>query len=434
MLDDQTLLRQLFHCAVSTADPAVTIPTSLPAKPAGRVLVVGAGKASARMAEIVERCWGPCAGLVITRYGYARPTQGIEVVEASHPVPDAAGIAATQQMLAMLADLGPDDFVLSLISGGASALLCAPSAGLTLRDKQAVHRALLRSGAPISAMNLVRKHLSASKAGQLAAASYPATMLSLMISDVPGDEMSQIGSGPTVGEVSTSAEALDCVQRYGIDLPAAALAVLRLPSRVIVPSDPRLSKVQNHLIAAPSQSLEAAQEMAQKRGIEVLILGDALEGEASDLAQSQVTLALERQRKMSAGDPPLLLLSGGECTVTRQDDRDGDGNRDDEGAAIGGPNAEFALAAALALQGATGISLLAGDTDGVDGAAEVAGAFIDAGTLQRARAAGISATKALENHNSHSFFAAIGDQVVTGPTLTNVNDFRALLIHPSQHK
>jgi hydroxypyruvate reductase len=384
----------------------------LPEKPKGRVVVVGAGKASARMAEAVEAAWGPCEGLVITRYGYARPCRGIEIVEAAHPVPDEAGLVATARMLDLLAGLGPDDFVLALISGGASALLVAPVGGVSLAEKQAVNAALLASGAPIVQMNTVRKHLSRVKGGQLAAACR-APMLALMISDVPGDDMAFIGSGPTVGDGSTVAEARAVLARWQVPVPASVTAALALGSSVVPPGDPRLARVVNRIFAAPRQSLLAAAEMARAAGCGVDILGDALEGEARDVAAQMARLALARR-----AEAPLLLLSGGELTVTRR----GDG--------VGGPNAEFALALALALKGAPGIWALACDTDGVDGAAEVAGAVIGPDTLAKARSKGVDAAAALARNDAHGFFAKLGDQVVTGPTLTNVNDFRAVLITP----
>ncbi len=410
------LLRGLFDVAVAAADPMRCVPASLPPRPGGRVVVVGAGKASARMAEAVESAWGPCEGLVITRYGYGRPCEGIEIVEAAHPVPDAAGAAATARMLGLLNGLGEGDLVVALISGGASALLVSPAGEITLEEKQAVNAALLASGAPITQMNTVRKHLSRVKGGQLAAAAHPARMASLVISDVAGDDPAFIASGPTVGDASTPDDARAILTRWGIEIPASVDAVLNGPCAVLSPGDDRLSTCATEVIAAPSQSLEAAAEAARAQGFDVEILGDAIEGEAREVAAEQAELALARQAGRKPGDAPLLLLSGGECTVTRR----GDG--------IGGPNAEFALALAVALKGAPGIHAMAGDTDGVDGAAEVAGALVSPETLDKARAAGISPEKALAVNDAHGFFAAIGDQVVTGPTLTNVNDFRALLI------
>ena len=409
----QSLLRALFDKAVEVADPMRSLAAHLPPKPAGRVVVVGAGKASARMAEAVEVVWGPCEGLVITRYGYGRPCQGIKIVEAAHPVPDAAGAAATAEMLALLGGLGEGDFVLVLISGGASALLVAPVDGVSLAEKQAVNAALLACGAPITQMNTVRKHLSRVKGGQLAAAAYPARVLALMISDVPGDDMAFIGSGPTVGDASIPAQALAILEQWGAKVPASALAALNRPTGVIAPHDHRLSHTTNRIYAAPAQSLAAAEAMAKAQGLRVVMLGEALEGEAREVAAQMAQTALQAR-----SDAPVLLLSGGELTVTKG----GDG--------IGGPNAEFCLALALALNGASGIHAIACDTDGVDGAAEVAGAVIGPDTLQKARVLGVDPALALSRNDAHSFFAAIGDQVVTGPTLTNVNDFRAILVLP----
>ncbi|HEX9858932.1 MAG TPA: glycerate kinase [Paracoccaceae bacterium] len=414
--DPRSLLRALFDCAVAVADPMRCVAAHLPARPPGRVLVIGAGKASARMAEAVEAVWGRCEGLVITRYGYARPCRGIEIVEAAHPVPDAAGLAATSRILDLLEGLGADDFVLALISGGASSLLVQPAGAITLAEKQGVNAALLASGAPIGQMNTVRKHLSRVKGGQMAAAAHPARMLALMISDVPGDDPALIGSGPTVGDASTPADALAVLTRWHIAVPPSVAAVLAGPARVLAPGDIRLSRVENRVIAAPAQSLAAAAALAREAGCSVRLLGDALEGEAREVAAAQARLARRVREELRPGGAPVLLLSGGELTVTRR------------GTGIGGPNAEFALA--LALEGCAGITALACDTDGVDGAAEVAGAMVGPDTLARAAACGLDAAQALAANDSHGFFAALGDQVITGPTLTNVNDFRAILINP----
>jgi glycerate 2-kinase len=403
------LLRALFDRAVQVADPMRSLAAHLPPRPTGRVVVIGAGKASARMAEAVETAWGPCEGLIITRYGYGRPLQGIDLIEAAHPVPDTAGLQATAKMLTLLHSLGPDDFVLGLISGGASALLCAPQ-GLSLSEKQAVNTALLASGAPISVLNTVRKHLSAVKGGQLAAAAHPARMLTLMISDVPGDDPAQIGSGPTVGETSTPAEAAALLAQWGL-APIPALT----QSTVLAPTDPRLSRVENHIIAAPLQSLQAAKALAETAGCTVHILGDAIEGEARAVAALHAAGARALAASLMIGDKPILLLSGGELTVTKT----GDG--------IGGPNAEYALALEIHLQGYERIFALACDTDGIDGAAEVAGAVVNPDTLTRSPR---NAADALAQNDAHSFFQGLGDQVITGPTLTNVNDFRAILILP----
>ena len=409
--DPAAFLRSLFDRAVEVADPMRSLAGFLPERPKGRMLVIGAGKASARMAEAVEAAWGPCQGLVITRYGYARPCQGIEIIEAAHPVPDQAGVDATQRMLALLEGRTEDDFVLALISGGASALLCAPAEGMTLAEKQQVNAALLASGAPIVQMNTVRKHLSRVKGGQLSAAAYPAKLLALMISDVPGDDPAFIGSGPTVGDATTPDDARAILDRWKVPVPPSALAVLTR-SGVVPPGDPRLSRTENVIYAAPAQSLAAAADLAAPLA-EVRTLGDRIEGEARDVARDQAAMARDIAATLEPGDKPVLLLSGGELTVTRT----GDG--------VGGPNAEFCLALALALDGHPQIHAIACDTDGVDGAAEVAGALIGPDTLRTPGAAA-----ALDRNDAHSWFAKAGSQVVTGPTLTNVNDFRAVLILP----
>ena len=412
------LLRTLFARAVETADPMCIVPAHLPPRPTGRVVIIGAGKASARMAEALESVWGPCEGLVITRYGYGRPCMGIEIVEASHPVPDQAGFAATRRVLELVSGLGETDFVVALISGGASALLVQPVDGVTLAEKQAVNAALLSSGAPIGEMNILRKHLSRVKGGQLAAAVHPARMLSLMISDVPGDDPALIGSGPTVPDASMAEDALAILAKWNMNVPASVHAALVRGSTVVAPGDPRLATTENRVIAAPLQSLEAAAALAGEAGLDVRILGDRIEGEARDVARVQTAMALGIQQSMKAGDRPVLLLSGGELTVTRK----GDG--------IGGPNAEFMLAMAIALNGTDAIHALSCDTDGVDGAAEVAGALIGPDTLAQARALDLDAQSFLARNDSHTFFERLGGQVITGPTLTNVNDFRAILIEP----
>ena len=416
--DARSILVDLFQTAVAQADPMAVIPTHLPPKPKGKLVVIGAGKASARMAEAVEETYGPCSGLVITRYGYARRTKGIEIAEAAHPVPDTNGLVATQRMLDLVGSLGSEDTVIVLISGGGSALLCAPTTGVTLADKIALNAAMLASGAPIGQMNILRKHLSRVKGGQLAAACYPARVLALMISDVPGDNPAEIASGPTVGDRSTIADARAVLNRWDIKAAPSILAALSGQSSVLAEDDPRLAKTQNAVVAAPSQSLQAASANAESLGIDVRILGDALEGEARTLGAEQATTAIMLQAQMAPDAKPILLLSGGECTVTRQ------------GSGIGGPNAELALAAAMTLDGQPGIHVLACDTDGVDGAAEVAGAYAGPSTLEKASQKGINAADALSNNDAHTFFEAVGSQIVTGPTLTNVNDFRAILIYP----
>ena len=414
--DPRDFLTTLFNEAVAVADPMRVVVSHLPKRPKGRFIVIGAGKASARMAEAVEAHYGPCEGLVITRYGYGRPTQGIEIVQAAHPVPDAAGEAATMRMLDMVSGLGADDVVIALISGGGSALLCAPSEGLALDDKIAVNRALLASGAPISEMNIVRKHLSRVKGGQLAAACSPAKLLTLLISDVPGDDPSEIASGPTVGETSTARDALAIIERHQIALPPHFGDAIGTNSAVVSPDDPRLAHAETKIIAAPSSSLAAAASLAEDAGLNVRMLGDALEGEARDLGIEQARHAMKLQAEMAETDKPILLLSGGECTVTRT------------GNGIGGPNAEFVLSAIITLNGQEGIHVLACDTDGVDGAAEVAGAYGAPQTLRSAQDVRVTPRAALAGNDAHSFFGAVGGQIVTGPTLTNVNDFRAILI------
>ncbi|KQW29677.1 hydroxypyruvate reductase [Rhizobium sp. Root274] len=411
-------LRRLFDRAVEVADPMRSLKDFLPEKPKGRVMVIGAGKASARMAEAVEAAWGPCEGLVITRYGYARPCRGIEIVEAAHPVPDQAGLDATARMLSLVEAAGEGDFVLALISGGASALLVQPVPSVSLAEKQSVNQALLASGAPIDRMNTVRKHLSRVKGGQLAAAVWPAQLLALIISDVPGDDPAFIGSGPTVGDPSTPDDALAVIDQWKVAVPQSVREALSRGSGVVQPDDPRLARTRNVIYAAPRQSLEAAAALAGEAGCDVRLLGDALEGEAREVAAVQAQEALALQAAMHSSDPPILLLSGGELTVTRR----GDG--------VGGPNAEFCLSLALALDGADGIHAIACDTDGVDGAAEVAGAVIGPELLKTAAERGINPRHALQRNDAHSFFAVLNAQVVTGPTLTNVNDFRAILIGP----
>ncbi|MGJ8611488.1 MAG: glycerate kinase type-2 family protein [Octadecabacter sp.] len=409
-MKSETFLRDLFTAAVAQADPMLGVPAHLPPKPAGRVIVLGAGKASARMAEAVEDAWGPCEGYVITRYGYARPCEDIEIVEASHPVPDQAGVDATQRLLEISKGLGPDDTVIMLISGGGSALLCAPADGLTLADKQALSAAMLASGMPIGDINGIRKELSAVKGGRLAAAVFPAKLHTLMISDVPGDNPGDIASGPTVGHAGHADLAIATLAKWNVTPPQAVAAFLAKGGDPLAVDDPRLVGVENTIIAAPAQSLAAAAQLAEDAGCDVRILGDALEGEARDLAAQQAEMAMA----IAEGKPtrPVLLLSGGECTVTRR----GDG--------IGGPNAEFVLAALVALDGHPKIHVLACDTDGVDGAAEVAGAVIGPDTSRK------GAQDALARNDAHSYFGTIDAQVVTGPTMTNVNDFRAILILP----
>lgn len=403
----EKFLRRLFQRAVDHADPMRCVPPALPERPEGRVVVIGAGKASARMAQAVEQIWGPCEGLIITRYGHGRKTRSIEVVEAGHPVSDAAGYTATQRMLTLLGGLTRRDFVLALISGGGSALLCKPAPGLTIRDLQPIDEQLIESGATIAQINRVRKHLSGVKGGQLATACR-APMLALAISDVPGDDPADIASGPTVGDASTGADALRELEALGIRPRPPLLAHLKGETGVIPPGDPRLAHVRTDLIATPAGALEAAAQEARAHGITVEILGDALEGESRDLGAAHARLALERRK-----DGPLLLLSGGETTVTQH------------GMGIGGPNAEYMLAAAQTLAGADNIWGIACDTDGIDGVGQVAGALITPDILTRTDT---TPADALARNDAHSWFAEAGTQIITGPTYTNVNDFRALLI------
>lgn len=424
MTDGQALalLRRLFDRAVQAADPMRVIPAALPPRPSGRVVVVGAGKASARMAEAVESVWGPVEGLVITRYGHARPTQGIRIIEAAHPVPDAAGVNATEEMLRLLGTCGEGDFVLALISGGASALLTAPLTGMDLAEKQAINAALLASGAPIGQMNLVRKHLSRVKGGRLAAAAWPARMLALLISDVPGDDPAIIGSGPTMGEASTASDATEILDRRGITLTDPLRRLMLAAAPPPRPDDPRLTRSRTRIIAASAQSLAAAATLATEAGCDTLNLGDAIEGEARLVAADHARLAL--RNRPAPGARPLIILSGGEVTVTQDP-------TPDHQPGSGGPNAEYMLALGLALDGAPGVFALACDTDGIDGAAPVAGAIIGPDFPERARQAGADPHIALARHDAHGYFASTGGQIITGPTLTNVNDFRAILIMPA---
>ncbi len=411
------LLRGLFDAAVAAADPAGALPGLLPAPPRGRTVVVGAGKASARMAQVLEAHWpGPLDGLVVTAYGHAAACKHIEIVEAAHPVPDAAGEAAARRILALLTDLGPDDLALCLISGGGSALLALPAPGLTLDDKQAVNRALLKSGAPIDAMNAVRRHLSAVKGGRLAAAAHPAALHSLLISDVPGDDPAVIASGPTVPDPSTFADARAILARFGIDPPeAVARHLAEAADETPKPGDPRLARSTLAMVATPMMALEAAASAARDAGVGPVILGDAIEGEARDVAADMAAKA----RAVGAGDRPCVLLSGGETTVTVR------------GQGRGGRNGEFSLALALALDGMAGVHALAADTDGIDGVEDNAGCLVAPDTLARARAAGCDPASHLADNDSYSLFAAIDGLVMTGPTLTNVNDFRAILLLPA---
>lgn len=416
----RNLLRDMFDAAIAAAQPAICIPPHLPPAPKGRLVVIGAGKASAAMARAVEDHWkGPLTGLVVTRYGYGVPCERIEIIEAAHPVPDAAGQAAAERMLGFVQGLTEDDLVLCLISGGGSALLSSPLPGLTLDDKQALNRALLASGASITEMNCVRRHLSAIKGGRLAAACHPARVLNLLLSDVPGDSPTDIASGPTVADPTTCADALDILKRYSISVPPRALAYLQSgDGETLKPGDPRLPQIETRFVATPQMSLEAAAKVAAAAGVTPHILGDSIEGEARDVAKTLAGLSLQVARRQQPFATPCVMLSGGETTVTVR------------GKGRGGRNVEFLLSLGVALNGEPGVHALAGDTDGVDGQEEIAGALLGPDSLTRAWALGMRPRDELDNNNGHGFFEALGDSVVTGPTLTNVNDFRAILIAP----
>lgn len=420
---ERALLLAMFQAAVDAAAPEICVPPHLPAPPAGRTVVIGAGKAAASMAAAVEAHWPgdrPLSGVVVTRYGHGvGPLARIEVVEASHPVPDAAGQAAAGRMLAAVRDLNPDDLVLCLVSGGGSALLALPAEGITLADKQAVGRALLRSGAAIGEMNGVRKHLSAIKGGRLAAAAAPAALVTLLISDVPGDDPSVIASGPTVPDPSTLADARAVLSRHGIvPPPAVARRLARPEAETPKPGDPAFERSRIVMIATPQDALEAAAAVARKAGVTPLILGNAIEGEAAEVARVMAGMARQCARHGQPAGPPCVLISGGETTVTVR------------GKGRGGRNAEFLLGLAVALDGHPGIHALACDTDGIDGTQDNAGARLSPDTLARAAALHLDARGRLADNDGYGFFAALGDLVVTGPTRTNVNDFRAVLIAP----
>ena len=417
-LSPRELLTRMFQAAVRAAQPEHCIPAFLPQRPTGRTIVIGAGKASAAMAQAFERHWtGPIEGLVVTRYGYAVPCERIEIVEAAHPVPDEAGETAARRLFEQISGLTADDLVICLISGGGSSLLPVPGDGVTLADKQAINRALLRSGATISEMNCVRRHLSGIKGGRLAAACAPARVVNLLISDVPGDQPCDIASGPTVADPSTCADALDIVRRYGIDLPAGARRLLESgEGETLKPGDPRLARVETHLIATPQMALEAAASVAREAGVTPLLLGDRIEGEARDVGKVLGGIALQVRAHGQPAPAPCVLLSGGETTVTVR------------GQGRGGRNVECLLSLAITLDGARDVHALAGDTDGVDGQEEIAGALIGPDTLARAWAAGMPPRAHLDDNDGHGFFERLGDSLITGPTLTNVNDFRAILV------
>ncbi|KQV84756.1 hydroxypyruvate reductase [Massilia sp. Root351] len=415
-----TLLRSMFDAAVATAQPGLCLPRFLPEPPRGRTVVIGAGKASAEMARVLEQHWpGQLSGLVVTRYGYAVPCQRIEIAEAAHPVPDAKGLEAARRILALVQGLTVDDLVICLISGGGSALLPLPHAGLDLAVKQEINRALLQSGATIGEMNCVRRHLSAIKGGRLAAACHPARVVTLLISDVPGDNPADIASGPTCGDATTCADALAILQRYGISVPEAVTKLLESgASESIKPGDPRLARSEIRLITAPQIALEAAAEVARKAGIVPYILGDSIEGEAREVGIVMAGMARQVAMRGQPFEAPCVLLSGGETTVTIR------------GGGRGGRNVEFLLSLGVSLNGHPGIYAIACDTDGVDGQEEIAGAIIGPDMLEKAWGQRINPRLSLANNDGHGFFQAIGASVVCGPTLTNVNDFRAIYVEP----
>jgi glycerate 2-kinase len=416
--DRRALLRQLFDAAIAAAQPALCLPAHLPPPPKGRTIVIGAGKASAAMARALEDHWTyPLEGIVVTRYGYRVPCQRIEIVEAAHPVPDQAGIEATRRIRECVRGLDKEDLVIALISGGASALLVAPGNGLSLHDKQAINTSLLKSGASISEMNCVRRHLSDVKGGRLGAACSPAQLVSLLISDVPGDSPVDIGSGPTVADPTTCHDALAILKRYEIPLSGAVQNHLESGAgESVKPGDRRLERSEVRIITAPQLALEAAAAIAAKAGFTPYILSDSLEGEARDLGKAMAGIARQVVRHAQPFRRPCVLLSGGETTVTVR------------GGGRGGRNVEFLLALGIALNGLPGTAAIAGDTDGVDGAEEIAGAILTPDSLSRAWALGINPQTALDNNDGHGFFQSLGDSVITGPTLTNVNDFRAIVI------
>jgi len=417
-MNDRELLADLFKAAVAAADPKEGIRRHLPAPgKSGRTVVVGAGKGAAQMAAALEDLWdGPLSGVVVTRYGYGCATRNVEILEAAHPVPDAAGLVASRRLFDTISGLTEDDLVIALICGGGSALLPAPPAGLTLADEVALNEELLASGAPISAMNVVRKHLSTIKGGRLAAATQ-ARVVSLIVSDIPGDNPAFVASGPTVPDATTRQDALDIVAQYGLRLPERMLAYLQSPAADAPhPNDAVFSRNEHHVIASAAVSLEAAAEVARRHGIHAHILSDSIEGEAQDVARVHAAIAREICDRNRPFQRPAILLSGGETTVTL----DGRGGR-------GGRNGEFALSLALSIDGYPVVALAA-DTDGIDGSEANAGAFADGSSVRRFRARDLDARLLLAGHDSFTAFEAIDDLFVTGPTGTNVNDFRAILI------
>jgi hydroxypyruvate reductase len=417
MPNDTEILHALFDAALKAALPDGKFDGCLPPKPKGRTIVLGAGKASARMAAVFEEAWGrdggTCEGLVVTRYGHAVPARFIEIVEASHPVPDEAGLKAAGRILELARTAGPDDLVVCLISGGASALLSLPAEGVTLADKQAINRALLTSGAPIGEMNLVRKSFSAIKGGRLAASIGQAQLVTYLISDVPGDDPSSIGSGPTIPEPVDPDAALAILRKYGIAVPAHIVEAIRSNAVKEVPDGGAV-----HMLATPKMALDAAAAKARELGLTPLILGDALEGEAREVGRVMAGIARSVLMHGEPAQAPCVLLSGGETTVTVR------------GRGRGGRNAEFLLALALALKDQSRIAAISCDTDGIDGSEDNAGAWFDGTLFEGARAKGIDLEAHLDGNDAYTAFARLDRLVVTGPTLTNVNDFRCILIRP----
>jgi len=416
--DPRQFLTHLFQQALAAVDPGQLLARHLPPPPTGRTVVIGAGKAAARMAEAVEQHWqGPLSGLVVTRYGHGAPTRHIEVVEAGHPVPDEAGMRAATRMLELVRDLNEDDLVLCLVSGGGSALLSLPAPGITAEEKREITRQLLRSGAPIGEMNCVRRHLSAVKGGRLALACHPARVLTLVVSDVPGDDPAVVASGPTVPDGSSGADALAILGRYNIAVSAAARAVLADPALAAPrPDDPRLARNETIVIATAQAALDAAAAAARAAGYTPLVLSNSIEGEARDVAIVHAAIARQVREHGQPLPAPCVILSGGETSVTVR------------GQGRGGRNAEFLLALGIALRGLAGVHAIACDTDGIDGTEDNAGAILSPDTLARATAQGLKAAAMLADNDGYSLFAALGDLVVTGPTRTNVNDFRAIVI------
>jgi len=423
MTDARKFLVESFQAALAAADPAVIVPRALPAPPKGRTVVVGAGKAAASMAQAVEAHWPtdkPLEGLVITRYGHAVPTRRIRVVEAGHPVPDEKGESAAREMLALARSLSPDDLMLALISGGGSSLLSLPAEGIPMADLKAVTKDLLASGAPIQDMNTVRKHLSAISGGQLAAAT-KAQVIALIISDVTGDDPTHIASGPCAPDPSTYADALAILRRFGVKPPRTIAERLEKGARGAIaetpkPGDARFARVENRLIATAHASLMLGAAHAQQHGITPMVLGDSVTGEAAEVAKVFVAVAREARLHAQPLKPPVAIISGGETTVTVR----GEGR--------GGRNTEFLLSLAIALEGLDAVWALSCGTDGIDGTEDNAGALVTPDTLARARAKGLDPKAALARNDAYSFFAALGDLVVTGPTRTNVNDYRVILV------